>query len=81
MDQSNFEHLQRTDKGYPPAQQPNRILIHKPTCIRLIIPEEVVMQPRLTVGMLVLQSEGLVSAIRYSGFLFQTTPSGVVAEP
>ena len=40
--------------------QPNRILIHKPTRIRLIIPEEVVMQPRLTVDILVLQAEGLL---------------------
>ena len=61
--------------------QPNRILTHKPTCIRLVIPEEVVMQPRFTVGILVLQAEGLVCAIRYLGFLFQTTPAGIVAEP
>ena len=39
------------------------------------------MQPRLTVGVLVLQAEGMVSAIRYLGFLFQTTPAGRVAEP
>ena len=39
------------------------------------------MQPRLTVGILVLQAEGLVCAIRYLGFLFQTAPTGVVAEP
>ena len=39
------------------------------------------MQPRFTVGVLVLQAERLVSTIRYLGFLFQTTPAGVVAEP
>ena len=39
------------------------------------------MQPRFTVGVLVLQAEGLVSTIRYLGFLFQTTPAGIVAEP
>ena len=39
------------------------------------------MQPRLTVAILVLQAEGLVCAIRYLGFLFQTTPAGVVVEP
>ena len=39
------------------------------------------MQPRFTVGILVLQAEGLVCAIRYLGFLFQTPPAGVVAEP
>ena len=39
------------------------------------------MQPRLTVGILVLQAERLVCAIRYLGFLFQTTPAGIVAEP
>ena len=38
------------------------------------------MQPRLTVAILVLQAEGLVCAIRYLGFLFQTTPAGVVVE-
>ena len=39
------------------------------------------MQPRFTVAILFLQAEGLVSAIRNLGFLFQTTPAGVVAEP
>ncbi len=39
------------------------------------------MQPRLTVGILVLQSEGLVSTIRYLGFFFQTTSAGVVTKP
>ena len=39
------------------------------------------MQPRFTVGILVLQAEGLVCAIRYLGFLFQTAPTGVVAKP
>ena len=39
------------------------------------------MQPRFTVGILVLHAEGLVCAIRYSSFFFQTTPAGVVAEP
>ena len=39
------------------------------------------MQPRLAVTILVLQAEGLVCTIRYLGFLFQTTPAGVVAEP
>ena len=64
-----------------PTQQPNRVLIHKPTRIRIIIAEEVVMQPRLAVGILVLQAEGLVSTVRYSGFLFQTAPTSVVSEP
>ena len=36
------------------------------------------MQPRLAVGVLVLQAEGLVCAIRYPGFLFQTAPTSVV---
>ena len=64
-----------------PAKQSNRILIHKPTRNRLIIPEEVVVQPLFTVGVLVLQAEGLVSAIRYFGFLFQTTFDRIVTEP
>ena len=55
-----------------PTLQFDRILIHKPPGIRLIIPEEVVMQPSFTVAILVLQAEWLVCAIRYSGFFFQT---------
>ena len=39
------------------------------------------MQPRLTVAILVLQAEVLVRAIHYLGFIFQTTPAGVVAKP
>ena len=39
------------------------------------------MQPRLTDAILVLQAEGLVCAISYLGFLFQTAPAGIVAEP
>ena len=39
------------------------------------------MQPCFTVAILVLQAEGLVCAIRYLGFLFQTAPAGIVAEP
>ena len=39
------------------------------------------MQPCFKVGILVLQAERLVCAIRYLGFLFQMTPAGVVAEP
>ena len=39
------------------------------------------MQPCFKVGILVLQAERLVCAIRYLGFLFQTTPAGIVAEP
>ena len=39
------------------------------------------MQPRLTVAILVLQSEGLVSSSGYVGFALQFAPAGVVAEP
>ena len=63
------------------SPQTNRILIHKPPGIRFIIPEEVVMQSRLTVAILVLQAEGLVCAIRYLHFLFQTALASIVAEP
>lgn len=58
--------------------QPNRVLINKPPRIRFIIPEEVVVQPRFTVGILVLQAKGLVSTIRYSSFFFQTASKGRV---
>ena len=70
----------QTDKGYYP-QQPNRILTHKPTRIRLIVAEEVVVELCLTVSILVLQAEGLVCAIRNLGFLFQTTLAGVFSVP
>lgn len=56
-------------------------MIHKPPHIRLVIPEEVVMQPRFTVGILVLKAEGVVSTVRYSVFLFQTAPTSVVDKP
>mgnify|MGYP000996329101 CR=1 FL=1 len=38
------------------------------------------MQPRFTVGVLVLQVEGWVSSSGYVGFHFQMIPAGVVAE-
>ena len=56
-------------------------MIVKPSDSTVVVPEEVVMQPRFTVAILVLQAEGLVGVIRYLGFLFQTTPAGVSAEP
>ena len=56
-------------------------MIVKPSDSTVVVPEEVVMQPRFTVAILVLQAEGLVCAIRYLGFLFQTAPAGIVAEP
>ena len=39
------------------------------------------MQPRLTVDILVLQSEGLVSSSGYVGFALQVTPVVIIAEP
>ena len=48
---------------------------------RLVIPEEVVMQPHFTVSVLVLQSEGLVSSSRYVGFTLQFTPTIIIPEP
>ena len=39
------------------------------------------MQPRLTVAILVLQSEGLVSSSRYVGFILQFAPIVIIAEP
>ena len=56
-------------------------MIVKPSDSTVVVPEEVVMQPRFTVAILVLQAEGLVCTIRYLGFLFQTAPAGIVAEP
>ena len=53
-----------------PTFQLNRVLIHNPPDLRLIISEEVVMQPRLVVGILVLQAEGLICAIYKYDFEF-----------
>ena len=39
------------------------------------------MQPRLTVGILVLQAEGLVSSSGYVGFALQFAPAVIIAEP
>ncbi len=39
------------------------------------------MQSSFTVGILVLQTEGLVCAIRYLEFLFKTPPGGLFAVP
>ena len=63
------------------THQPNRILIHKPLGLRIVIPEEVVMQPGLFIEVLVLQSERLVQVLVYPLILFQITPAGVVTEP
>ena len=49
--------------------------------MRLIISEEVVMQPCITVSILVLQAEGLVRRYCYVGFTLQFTPIVIVAEP
>ena len=59
-----------------PTPQPNRVLVHKPTRIRLIVPEEVVMQSRFKV----VPSERLIHILVNPLVLFQKTPAGVVAE-
>ena len=48
--------------------------------IRLIVPEEVVMQSRFTVAILVLQVEGLVSSSGYVSFILQYVPTVIIAE-
>jgi len=45
------------------------------------MPKEVVMQPRFTVGILVLQAERLVCAIRYLGFTLQFAPTVTIPKP
>ena len=63
-----------------PAFQPDRVLIDKPARMRVVEPEEVVMQPRLPVAILVLQPERLVR-IGNIGFLREFAPAAIVAEP
>ena len=48
--------------------------------MRLIIPEEVVMQPCITVSILVLQAEGLVRRYCYVGFTLQFSPIVIIPE-
>lgn len=49
--------------------------------MRVVVPEEVVMQPRLTVAILVLQPERLVRRSRYVRLVFKTTPTVIIPEP
>ena len=81
MDQSNLEHLQLTCKNCPlrPTTQSGPDSQTDP--LRLIIPEEVVMQPRLTIDILVLQSERLVHVLVNPLVLFQTTQGGIFSVP
>ena len=62
------------------APQPNRVLIHKPARIRLVIPIKVIVQPRLRIKILVLQPERLVRAgnIRLA---VESAPAVVITEP
>ena len=56
-------------------------MIVKPSDSTVVVPEEVVMQPCFFIAILILSTEGLLCVIRYLGFLFQTPPAGVTAEP
>ena len=62
------------------SPQPNRVLRYKSTRIRIIVPEEVIVQPRLRIAILVLQPERLVRAgdIRLA---VESPPAVVAAEP
>ena len=64
-----------------PTYQPNRVLIHKPIDLRLVIAHRVVMQSGLFIEVLVLQSERLMRIPIDTLIFFQTTPSGVIAVP
>ena len=74
------QHIHRKLIKVCPSHQSNLILIHKPTDVRLIVPKEVVMQPGLTVGILVLQAEGLVISSGYVGFILRFTPTVIIPE-
>ena len=62
------------------APQPNRVLIHKPARIRLVIPIKVIVQPRLRIKILVLQSERLVRASNIR-LAVESAPAVVITEP
>jgi len=56
-------------------------LIIKPSDSTVVVPEEVVMQPRFTVAILVLQPEWLVRRSHYVRFALQFTPTVIISEP
>ena len=56
-------------------------MIVKPSDSTVVVPEEVVMQPRFTVAILVLQSEGLVSSSGCVSFALSFAPTVIIAEP
>ena len=56
-------------------------MINKSSRNRIIESKKIIMQPRLAVGILVLQAEWLVSAIRYFGFALQFAPAVIIPEP
>ena len=64
-----------------PTQQPNRVLIHKPPTVRVVIPEQVVMQPRFLVEILVLQSERLMGVGIDFLFPLQAAPRVILPRP
>ena len=75
------QHIHRKLIKVCPSHQSNLILIHKPTDVRLIVPEEVVMQPGLFIVILILKSERMIRILINPLIFFQTTPSGVFAVP
>ena len=56
-------------------------MIIKPSDSTVVVPEEVVMQPRFTVAILVLQPEWLVRRSHYVRFALQFTPTVIISEP
>ena len=64
-----------------PTQQPNRVLVNKPTAFRRIIPEQVVMQSRLLVKILILKSERLMCVRVNLVFCLQAAPGIILPRP
>ena len=61
-------------------RQTNRVLANKPSQYRIVVAEEVVVQPRLFVAILVLQPQRLMDAFCLLFFL-QSAPGAVPAPP
>ena len=64
-----------------PTQQPNRVLADKPPTVRVVIPEQVVMQPRLRIKVLVLKSERLMGVRVDLVLCGQFSPSVILPRP
>ena len=64
-----------------PTQQPNRILIHKPTAHGVIVAQEIIVKASFLIVILVLKPERLMCVRVDFLFFFQAAPSVILPRP